>query len=113
MAEITELAKELFEGKETRIFGTIADPLFVADDIGKILGIKTIRTTINEYEEDEKSLATVNMSGGSRQMLLLTESGLYRVLFASRKPEAKKRPAQRKEGRKEDAQYRHKAFIEE
>ena len=37
-----EIFTEMFQSKPVRIFGTFEDPLFVANDIGKILEIKNI-----------------------------------------------------------------------
>ncbi|QYB17600.1 hypothetical protein PV-S19_0236 [Pacmanvirus S19] len=96
--EIIELTKEIFEGRQVRILGTIEEPLFVADDIGKVLDIGNIRKTTKDYDNTEKITDTIkilpvtNGNGESytREMSLLTEKGLYKVLFTSRKKEAKK-----------------------
>src|ERR1700744_2989941 len=87
---INELAQELFENNDVRIFGTVEEPLFVANDIGNILEIKNIRTTIKDFDDTEKAVGIVNGRGGNQQMTLLTEKGLYHVLFTSRKQEAKR-----------------------
>jgi len=75
---------------EITIKGTINDPLFRASDIGVILEISNIRTTINEFNETEKVVHTMDTHGGTQHVTFLTEKGLYKVLFKSRKPIAEK-----------------------
>ena len=75
---------------EITIKGTLNDPLFRASDIGAILEISNIRTTINEFNETEKVVHTMNTHGGTQNVTFLTEKGLYKVLFKSRKPIAEK-----------------------
>jgi len=73
---------------KVRIFGTFENPLFVANDIGKILGIKRIITTISEYENDEivRGIQIVDFKSdsGYATVNMLTEAGLYRILYTSR-----------------------------
>jgi len=75
---------------EITIKGTLNDPLFRASDIGAILEISNIRTTINEFNETEKVVHTMDTHGGTQNVSFLTEKGLYKVLFKSRKPIAEK-----------------------
>ncbi|QYB17386.1 hypothetical protein PV-S19_0022 [Pacmanvirus S19] len=88
--EIIEVTKELFENNHVRILGTFEEPLFVANDIGAVLEIKKISEGLRDYDDTEKVLNTIQTPGGNQQMTLLTEKGLYRLLYASRKPLAKK-----------------------
>lgn len=75
---------------EIVIKGTIDDPLFRANDIGTVLEITNIRTTIQHFDESEKVLIIIDTPGGLQQVSFLTEVGLYRVLYKSRKPIAVK-----------------------
>jgi prophage antirepressor-like protein len=75
---------------EIIIKGTSENPLFRASDIGNILEITNIRTTINDFNNTEKVVHTMDTLGGSQQVTFLTEKGLYKVLFKSRKPIAEK-----------------------
>lgn len=68
------------------IQGTIDKPLFLASDIGKILDIKTIRTSIHDFSEKEKTLCPVKTEGGIQNRIFLTERGLYKVINRSNKP---------------------------
>ncbi len=85
-----QLARQIFQNEEVRIFGTIKDPLFVANDIGKLLDMKNIHKVISDLEDYQKSGLTISDPHGRLQLTtVLTESGLCEVIFKSRKPIAK------------------------
>jgi len=94
---MTELILKNFNNHNIQVYGTNEEPLFKASDVGKILGIKNIRDTINTFETHEKVAVGNTYSDfckGEFQnpnpfILMLTEQGLYRLLFISRKPIAK------------------------
>jgi prophage antirepressor-like protein len=71
---------------EIVIKGTPQEPLFRANDIGTILEISTIRSVIRDFDDSEKVVHTMHTLGGDQQVTFLTEKGLYKVLFKSRKP---------------------------
>lgn len=71
---------------EIIIKGTPQDPLFRASDIGNILDITNIRTSTKDFTDREKVVRDMNTPGGNQQVTFLTEKGLYKVLFKSRKP---------------------------
>ena len=75
---------------EIVIKGTIDDPLFRASDIGLVLDITTIHSVIRDFDESEKVLHTMQTLGGAQEVTFLTEKGLYKVLFRSRKTIAQK-----------------------
>jgi prophage antirepressor-like protein len=75
---------------EIIIKGTYESPLFRASDIGQVLDITNIRTTILNFDSSEKVVHTMNTLGGNQEVTFLTEKGLYKVLFKSRKPIAEK-----------------------
>jgi prophage antirepressor-like protein len=69
------------------IKGTYEKPLFRAIDIGEVLGIANIRTSIAEFKNDERyDVSVMDVMGRSQNTTFLTEKGLYKVLFKSRKP---------------------------
>ena len=72
------------------IKGTINEPVFRASDIGEILEMGNIRTSIQHFDETERHVHTMDTSTGPKQVTFLTEKGLYKVLFKSRKPIAEK-----------------------
>ena len=75
---------------EVTIKGTINEPLFRASDIGNVLDISIIRSVIRDFDETEKVVHTMHTLGGTQNVTFLTEKGLYKVLFKSRKPIAEK-----------------------
>lgn len=76
---------------EIIIKGTIDDPLFRASDVGVVLDMVNIRATIVDFDDSEKrAVNTVDGTGRLQDITFLTEKGLYKVLFRSRKPIAQK-----------------------
>jgi len=75
---------------EIIIRGTHEEPLFRASDIGVVLDIANIRTSIQYFDDTERHVHTMDTSTGPKQVTFLTEKGLYKVLFKSRKPIAEK-----------------------
>jgi prophage antirepressor-like protein len=78
-----------FQHFNIEIIGTYDKPLFKAKDIGDLLGIKKIRTTLDNLDDDCKVLRDAHTMGGLQEQWFLTEDGLYELLFISRKPIAK------------------------
>jgi prophage antirepressor-like protein len=72
------------------IKGTHEEPLFRASDIGEVLEISNIRSSTQDFDNTERHVHTVDTSTGPKQVTFLTEKGLYKVLFKSRKPIAEK-----------------------
>jgi prophage antirepressor-like protein len=75
---------------EIVIKGSYEEPLFRANDIGEILEMSNIRSHIQHFDKSEKVVNSIDTLGGSQQVTFLTEKGLYKVLFKSRKPIAEK-----------------------
>jgi prophage antirepressor-like protein len=64
---------------------------FKASDIGKVLNIVNVRTSIMNFDEDEKVVRTTYSShGGNQDTIYLTSQGVYRLLYNSKKEIAKK-----------------------
>lgn len=65
---------------------------FKASDVGKVLGIVNIRSTIQNYEEeDERVVRNVYDPYGTPQdTIFLSSQGVYRLLYNSKKEVAKK-----------------------
>ena len=72
------------------IKGTVNDPLFRASDVGVVLDIASIRSVLRDFDESEKVVHSMHTLGGTQEVTFLTEKGLYKVLFRSRKPIAQK-----------------------
>ena len=88
--DILKVFKLANDEYEINILGTDEDPLFQANQIGKVLEIKNIHTTVKNFDDaDEKVIHTTYTPGGPQQVTFLTELGLYRLLGMSRKPIAR------------------------
>lgn len=78
------------ENYHINIKGTADNPLFQANQIGKLLEIKNIHESIKNYDKDEKDeISFADSIGRIQQTTFLTEFGLYKLLFKSTKPIAK------------------------
>ena len=65
------------------------EPWFVAKDICDALGISKYRDAIARLDEDERMSIFVDTPGGGQSMTSVNESGLYLLIFQSRKSESK------------------------
>jgi prophage antirepressor-like protein len=74
---------------DVNIIGTMDEPLFQANQIGELLGLGNIRSSLALLDDDMTQLHTVDTGGGPRTATFLTEAGLYMFLFRSRVPFAK------------------------
>jgi prophage antirepressor-like protein len=79
-----------FEGRRIRFVGTAERPEWIAQDICDILEIESARSAIADFDQDEKGVATVFTILGKQVLSTVYEPGLYRLIFKSRKPEAKR-----------------------
>ena len=80
--------------KQINVYGTFQEPLFLAKDVGKMLGMGNIRSSLAKVNPKWKTTRVQTLDGGQdeRHMTFLTEPGLYMALLLMRsyKPEAKK-----------------------
>jgi prophage antirepressor-like protein len=65
------------------------EPWFVAKDVCDALNLSNVTESLRGLDEDEKLTSAVLRAGQNREMNLVNESGLYSLIFQSRKPEAK------------------------
>ena len=83
-----------FDGHNVRLAGTPENPLFVAADVCELLGIKNSRDAVASLDSDEiASVGITDTSASSRNTITVqavTESGLYHLIFKSRKESAKR-----------------------
>ena len=64
-------------------------PYFVAVEVCEILGLDQPTRALDGLDEDEKLTLPLVRAGQKRTVNLINESGLYNLIFKSRKPEAK------------------------
>lgn len=84
-------ALKLFENPlfKIRVIMRLGDPWFVASDACKCLDLANSRDAVSRLDDDEKGVGKVDTLGGSQDMMLISESGLYTLIMRSNKPEAK------------------------
>jgi excisionase family DNA binding protein len=61
---------------------------FVAKDVCRCLGLTHTTKALSNIDEDERGVQKVHTFGGMQEMMLISESGLYRLMMRSNKPEA-------------------------
>ena len=65
------------------------EPWFVLKDVCNILGVVNDRNVAARLDEDEKDVCQMDTLGGTQNVTVVSESGLYHVILRSDKPEAK------------------------
>jgi len=89
--EVYQTVPFTFEDQLIRMVLIDAQPWFVAQDIGKVLGLAAYRGSLqNQILEGETKIVNTLVCGKKRKTLLLSVSGLNRLIFSTKKPIAEK-----------------------
>lgn len=64
-------------------------PWFVAKDVCEALELSDVSMSIKSLDDDEKLVQRLFVSGQTREVWTINESGLYSLILRSRKPEAR------------------------
>ena len=85
-----EMQKFDFKGASLRTLTDGAgEPWFVAKDVCTVLELSNVGQALARLDDDEKSSITLNDgTSGNPNRAIVSESGLYALVLASRKPEA-------------------------
>lgn len=82
-----------FAEHAVRILTRDGEPWFVAADVCRVLEIANSRDAVKDLEEDEKAVISkvgnADISVPNRGLRIISESGLYALIFRSRKPQAR------------------------
>jgi prophage antirepressor-like protein len=83
-----------YENRPMRIIDREGEPWFVAKEVCDILEIGNAREAVSSLDDDEKMTVSITDShsgrhGGPQSLNLVNESGVYHLVFRSRKPEAR------------------------
>ena len=65
------------------------EPWFVLKDVCSVFGEQNYRRVSSRLEEDEKGVSQINTPGGSQNMTVVNEPGLYSTLFAMQPEKAR------------------------
>ena len=76
-------------GTPVRVVECEGEPWFVAKDVCECLELTDVSKTISLLDDDEKGTNSIRTPGGEQQMLVVSEPGLYSLIFRSRKPETR------------------------
>jgi prophage antirepressor-like protein len=71
--------------KDITIIGTPENPLFKAVDVAELLEMSNIRVVLADFDDTEKCVNNSYTVRGYKDVNFLTEKGLYKLLFRSRK----------------------------
>jgi hypothetical protein len=63
---------------------------FIAKEVCDLLEIKNASDAVSRLDDDEKQTSVLPISGQNRNVNIISESGLYALVFRSKKPSAKK-----------------------
>ena len=80
-----------FQNHILDVYRDLDDPLFRATDVADLFeyGSDNIWNVLQHCEEDEKLKLPMIVAGQKRNVSFITETGLYNILAASRKPLAR------------------------
>lgn len=78
-----------FKSTPVRALDRSGQPWFVAADVCRVLDLSNVTESLRGLDEDELTSELLNSDSQGRTMRLISESGLYALIFKSRKPEAK------------------------
>lgn len=79
-----------FENKNVRVVMKDDNPWWVAKDVCDVLRLVNPSEALKALDEDELTSETLRSGGQGREMRLVSESGVYALIFRSNKPEAKR-----------------------
>lgn len=92
MTMSSDLTTFQFDGQSPlhAALGDNGEPMMFASDVCAILGLANVSQTVSRLDDDEKGITTIYTPGGEQQVLTVNEAGFYKLVFTSRKPEAKR-----------------------
>ena len=79
-----------YTDKPVRTITKDGEPWFAASDVCDILELGNATMAVSRLSEKMKGLNSIDTPGGKQYMIIISEAGLYKMVFTSRKPEAEK-----------------------
>ena len=77
------------EGASVRMQMIKDEPWFAAKDVCELLGLDDSRQAVSRLDDDEKGVINSDTLGGKQELTFVNESGMYALIFQSRKPQAR------------------------
>lgn len=88
MQELQIFKNESFGEVRTMIIDN--EPWFVGKDVAEVLGYTNARKAINDHiDVEDKGVTKCDTLGGTQEMTIINESGLYSLILSSKLPKAK------------------------
>lgn len=93
---MTGISNFAFEDHLVRVVKQGDEPWFVGVDVCQALALKNHHTALERLDEDECALHTVvgtsekSRARHAQEMIIVSEPGVFRLVFSSRKPEAER-----------------------
>lgn len=88
---MTDIQNFTFDGSQIRTLTIDDEPYFVGKDVATVLGYsnpqKAIRTHVDEEDRGVNEMVT---PGGTQEIVIINESGLYSLILGSKMPDAKR-----------------------
>lgn len=88
MADSLSPAVYAFRDHSVRIIVRDGEPWFVAADVAEALCYRNASDAARNLKDHQKGTQIVRTPGGDQKVTIITESGLYKLVLRSRKPEA-------------------------
>lgn len=91
----TSVASFSFDNFSVRAINKDSEIWFVAADVGSVLGLGNVRSSLALLDDDESAVHSMDIRSENgivqkREVNIINESGLYALILRSRKPEAKR-----------------------
>ncbi|MBO6419912.1 BRO-N domain-containing protein [Enterococcus gallinarum] len=80
---------EIWNGHRIRFVNINGEWWAVAKDVTNALAIRNNRDAIKKLDSEDKGVATIDTLGGKQEFTIIAETGIYELIFKSRKQEAK------------------------
>lgn len=85
---------KIFENPEFGKVRTVAidgEPWLVGKDVARALGYSNPRKALGDHvDEEDKGVTKCDTLGGTQELTIINESGVYSLIFSSKLPSAKK-----------------------
>jgi prophage antirepressor-like protein len=78
-----------FEEHLVRVVDREGEPWFVGKDVCIALGIRNHKDALGRLDEDERAEVGIADPSGTKHATAVSEPGVYRLTFSSRKPEGR------------------------
>lgn len=88
MADALSPSVFAFHNHSVRIIVRDGEPWFVASDVATALGYRDASNAARHLKDQQKGTHNLSTLGGDQKVTVITESGLYKLVLRSRKPEA-------------------------